>query len=72
MFESLEIRRVTNGYIVVVHTETEEKEYVYDSSRKVDCGSGTCIDETQTIDCVQSITGQSGLTLYSGSPIAAC
>ena len=34
MFESLEIRRVTNGYIVVVHTETEEKEYVYDSSRK--------------------------------------
>jgi hypothetical protein len=35
MFESLEIRRVTNGYIVVVHTETEEKEYVYDSSRKV-------------------------------------
>lgn len=34
MFESIEIRRVANGYIVVLRTETDEQEYVYDSSRK--------------------------------------
>lgn len=34
MFESIEIRRVANGYIVVLRTDTDEQEYVYDSSRK--------------------------------------
>lgn len=34
MFESIEIRRAANGFILVVTTEEETKEYVYDSSRK--------------------------------------
>lgn len=34
MFESIEIRQVTNGFVLVVRTEDEEKEFVYDSSRK--------------------------------------
>jgi len=35
MFESLEIRRATNGFILVVNTEDEAKEYVYDTERKL-------------------------------------
>jgi hypothetical protein len=35
MFESLEIRRATNGFILVVNTEEEAKEYVYDTERKL-------------------------------------
>lgn len=34
MFESLELRKAENGIIVVVHTEDETKEYVYDTTRK--------------------------------------
>jgi hypothetical protein len=34
MFESIEIRKVTNGFIVVLHTEDETTEFVFDSSRK--------------------------------------
>lgn len=34
MFESIEIRKVENGYILLVRSETSELEYVYDSSRK--------------------------------------
>lgn len=34
MFESIEIRKVANGFILAVHTEEETKEYVYDSARK--------------------------------------
>jgi hypothetical protein len=34
MFESIEIRKATNGFILVVTTEDETKEYVYDTSRK--------------------------------------
>lgn len=34
MFESIEIRKVTNGFILVINTEDETKEYVYDTSRK--------------------------------------
>lgn len=34
MFESIEIRKVANGFILVVTTEEETKEYVYDTSRK--------------------------------------
>ena len=33
-YESIEIRRVQNGFIVVIHTEDDVQEYVYDSSRK--------------------------------------
>lgn len=34
MFESIEIRQAANGFILVVTTEDETKEYVYDTSRK--------------------------------------
>lgn len=34
MFESIEIRKVTNGYIVILNTEDETKEFVFDTSRK--------------------------------------
>lgn len=34
MFESIEIRKVANGFILVVNTEDETREYVYDTSRK--------------------------------------
>jgi hypothetical protein len=34
MFESIEVRRVANGFILVITTEDDTKEYVYDTSRK--------------------------------------
>lgn len=34
MFESLEIRKAVNGFVVVLATEDETKEFVFDSSRK--------------------------------------
>lgn len=34
MFETIEIRRAANGFILVIATEDETKEYVYDTSRK--------------------------------------
>jgi len=34
MFESIEIRKVTNGFIVILNTEEEATEYVFDTSRK--------------------------------------
>jgi len=34
MFESIEIRKAANGFILVVTTEDETREYVYDTSRK--------------------------------------
>jgi hypothetical protein len=36
MFESIEIRKAANGFIMVVTRENEEaKEYVYDTPRKL-------------------------------------
>ena len=35
MFESLEIRRAANGFILVVTTEEDAREYVYDTERKL-------------------------------------
>jgi hypothetical protein len=35
MFESIEIRKATNGFILVVHTEDNDMEYVYDTSRRL-------------------------------------
>ncbi len=35
MFETLEIRRAANGFILVVNTEDESKEFVYDTERKL-------------------------------------
>lgn len=34
VFESLEIRKAVNGFVVVLTTEDETKEFVFDSSRK--------------------------------------
>lgn len=34
MFESIEIRKVENGFVVILNTEEEAKEYVFDTSRK--------------------------------------
>ena len=34
MFESIEIRKVANGFIVVITTSEDTNEYVYDTSRK--------------------------------------
>lgn len=46
--------------------------YQYYSTAYVDCGSAPCVTETQTINCVSSVTGQTGIGLYSSSPIIAC
>lgn len=35
MFESIEIRKAANGFILVLHTEDDTKEYVYDTERKL-------------------------------------
>lgn len=35
MFESLEIRRAANGFILVVNTEEDAREFVYDTERKL-------------------------------------
>jgi hypothetical protein len=35
MFETLEIRRVQNGFILVVNTEDDTREFVYDTERKL-------------------------------------
>lgn len=34
MFESIEVRRVENGFVLIITTEDSTKEYVYDTSRK--------------------------------------
>lgn len=34
MFESIEIRKAANGFILVINTDDEVKEYVYDTTRK--------------------------------------
>ena len=35
MFESIEIRRAANGFILVVNTEDDAKEFIYDTERKL-------------------------------------
>lgn len=34
MFESIEIRKVANGFVVTVQLEDETVEYVFDTARK--------------------------------------
>ena len=46
--------------------------YNYASSTIVDCGQSNCVAETQAIQCVVSVSGQSGITLNGSSPITAC
>jgi hypothetical protein len=35
MFESIEIRQAANGFILIVHTEDQDQEFVYDTARKL-------------------------------------
>ena len=35
MFESIEIRKAANGFVLVVKSEDDSKEYVYDTERKL-------------------------------------
>jgi hypothetical protein len=35
MFESLEIRKAANGFILIVNSEDDSKEYIYDTERKL-------------------------------------
>ena len=35
MFESLEIRRAANGFTLVINTEDDAREFVYDTERKL-------------------------------------
>jgi hypothetical protein len=35
MFESIEIRKAANGYILIVNSEDDSKEFVYDTERKL-------------------------------------
>jgi hypothetical protein len=35
MFESIEIRRAANGFILIINSEDDSKEYVYDTERKL-------------------------------------
>ena len=35
MFESLEFRKVKNGFVVTIHTEDSDDEYIFDTLRKV-------------------------------------
>lgn len=34
MFERIEVRKVANGFVLTVEHDGEEKEYVFDTSRK--------------------------------------
>lgn len=52
MFESIEIRKVKNGFVCTLNTEDGNEEYVFDSSRKaikfikeyVDCKEPTPVN----------------------------
>lgn len=46
--------------------------YNYASYTIVDCGQSNCVAETAAIQCVASVSGQSGITLNPSSPITAC
>lgn len=35
MFERMEIRKAANGFVLVVDIEDEDKEYVFDTQRKL-------------------------------------
>lgn len=50
MFESLEIRKAANGFILVVHTEDDTKEYVYDTERKLMRSVKSYLGEKVTAD----------------------
>ena len=48
MFETLEIRKAINGFVLVVNTEDDSKEYVYDTERKLLKSVRQYLDEKPT------------------------
>lgn len=50
MFENIEIRRVANGFILVVHTEDDTKEFIYDTERKLLRALKSYLGEKQTAE----------------------
>jgi hypothetical protein len=48
MFESMEIRRAANGFILVLNSEDDSKEFVFDNSRKLMRAVKQYIDADQT------------------------
>lgn len=50
MFESIEVRKVANGYVLVVHTEDDANEFVYDTSRKVMRALKQYLDVKETVE----------------------
>ena len=46
--------------------------YEYNRTNWVDCGLGTCEQETQIGTCIESVSGQPGITLIGTSPLPAC
>lgn len=35
MLESIEIRKAENGFILVIHDSDDDREYIYDTERKL-------------------------------------
>ena len=52
---------------LVINTGQSQASYTYGRNIYVDCGQGSCEPETQDIQCISSITGQS-LPIYTSSP----
>ena len=50
MFETLEIRRAANGFILIVNTEDDTKEFVYDTERKLMRSVKSFLGEKLTAD----------------------
>ena len=50
MFESIEIRRAANGFILIVNTEDDTKEFVYDTERKLMRSVKTFLGEKLSAD----------------------
>jgi hypothetical protein len=50
MFESIEIRRVANGFVLTITTEDDTKEFVYDTSRKAMRAIKQYIDASPSAD----------------------
>ena len=50
MFESIEIRQAANGFILIINSEDDSKEYVYDTERKLMRAVKTQLGEKITAD----------------------
>jgi len=49
-FESIEIRRAANGFILVINDEEASREYVYDTARKALRALKTHLDPRGPVD----------------------